>query len=80
MTLVTHDYHAATRRFEDFLIAAIDRKRRSVIWPTRINHAKTACEFLTGPVTDEMVRHAAAISEFYYRKRIARNASLRRAA
>lgn len=46
-------------------------------------HVKRApvqvCQFQTGETTPDMARHAEAISEFYYRKRVARNASQRRA-
>ena len=62
-----------------FGLSAITEPERTNPLP-RVDRAPIlACQFATGPTTPEMARHAEAISEFYYRKRLARQASQRRA-
>ncbi|MCF3947754.1 hypothetical protein [Acidiphilium iwatense] len=75
---MTKDFIAIRDRIENAIIAGIDRaaakrrRRDAITWIT-----PTAREFNAGPVTPEMARHAESVSQFHYRKRLARAAVAR---
>lgn len=74
---MTKDFIAIRDRIENAIIAGLDRpakrrRRDAITWIT-----PTACEFNAGPVTAEMARHAESVSQFHYRKRLARAAVAR---
>lgn len=77
---MTRDFIAIRDRIENQIIGKIDRKHNPrplttvVVWL-----APSACEFKTSDVTPEMARHAESISQYYYKKRIARAAERRAA-